>query len=118
MQLTKEQAIEEHRKMWDWIADQISKSNERVNIYNLKEEYCDMHGLNINNDCFLCEYTSQFSDLQCIYVCPLIWEADHLCGCMGNRNSKYGLFVQCVDATNWKEQYELAHKIANLPERK
>ena len=43
MKLTKEQAIAEHRKMWNWIADQISKSNGIVNIYNLKEEYCDMH---------------------------------------------------------------------------
>ena len=38
MQLTKEQTIQEHRKMWNWIADQYKKRS-RVNVGNLKDMY-------------------------------------------------------------------------------
>ena len=38
MQLTKEHAIQEHRKMWNWIADQYKKRS-RANVCNLKDMY-------------------------------------------------------------------------------
>lgn len=35
MKLTKQQVIEGHRKMWNWIADEIEKEKEVLNISNL-----------------------------------------------------------------------------------
>lgn len=39
MRLTKEQAIEGHRKMWNWIADRLAKATPRddFNVYDLKK---------------------------------------------------------------------------------
>ena len=33
MQLTKEQAIKEHRKMWNWIADQYEQHTDLIEKY-------------------------------------------------------------------------------------
>lgn len=37
MKLTKQQAIEGHRKMWNWIADKIEREERRVYISDLKK---------------------------------------------------------------------------------
>lgn len=62
MELTKEQAIEKHRKMWNWIADQYE--NGRVgNIHAMKQEYIDIEETEyrerILHNCFCCEYATQ-----------------------------------------------------------
>ena len=80
MQLTKEQAIQEHRKMWNWIADQYDRgSNEHIG--RLKELYFKniYDGIiNIPTGCFPCEYTRQNKDMISSYAykcneCPLQW---------------------------------------------
>ena len=39
-ELTKEQALSEHRKMWNWISDQLSLENCKVyDVSELKEKY-------------------------------------------------------------------------------
>ena len=36
MELTREEAISEHRKMWNWIADEIEKEKRDQDIFDLK----------------------------------------------------------------------------------
>ena len=82
--LTKEQAIAEHRKMWNWIADRLEKATSRddFDVYDLKMEYEELHNLKLFCSCYLCEYAREKAldedvSLQerCIY-CPLLWEDD------------------------------------------
>lgn len=70
MELTKEQAISEHRKMWNWIADKIEKEKECQEIGDLKEEYCIENDFLLKNDCFCCEYTKNNCD-----NCPIEWKS-------------------------------------------
>ena len=82
MRLTKEQAIEGHRKMWNWIADRLEKATPRdtFDVYDLKQEYETIHDLNLFYSCYLCEYAYEKSLCEDIsiqercYYCPLIWE--------------------------------------------
>ena len=82
MTLTKQEAIEGHRKMWNWIADRLEKATPRdtFDVYNLKMEYEELHNLKLFCSCYLCEYARKKSldediDLykRCVY-CPLLWE--------------------------------------------
>ena len=56
MKLTKQKAIEEHRKMWNWIADQYEKGCV-TDIHALKSEYMGETGLEgrLLHNCFCCE---------------------------------------------------------------
>lgn len=56
MKLTKQQTIEGHRKMWNWIADEIEKRRRTVCIVELKMEYCKNNHLELRKWCFCCEY--------------------------------------------------------------
>ena len=82
MILTKHQAIEGHRKMWNWIADRLEKATPRdtFDVYDLKQEYEEIHSLNLLCSCYLCEYANEKaleedinSQDRCMY-CPLLWE--------------------------------------------
>lgn len=59
MKLTREQAIEEHRKMWLWISRQIMKdyvANEKVRtIYSYKCDYlnCNFPNEKVKSKCFV-----------------------------------------------------------------
>lgn len=88
--LTKEQAIAEHRKMWNWIADKLEEAEEfkndgnlksyLYNILKLKKKYIEIRGFkNIFCDCFCCEYEYQQQvrmgdnhKEDCV-LCPLLW---------------------------------------------
>ena len=78
MKLTKQQAIEGHRKMWNWIADEIEKRKHTCRIFNLKMIYCHENVLNLQNDCFCCEYTDSI-DNTCD-SCILDWGITGDCG--------------------------------------
>ena len=113
--LTREQAIIEHRKMWNWIADNLGKTNETV--YDLKERYCYENDFELVQHCFCCQYTG----LNCGY-CPFYW---------GGEKNEFNTFCEAYvkDAINWykaelashtgnfEEAAEIARKIANLPEK-
>ena len=110
MKLTKQQAIEGHRKMWNWIADKIEREERRVYISDLKKNYCRENNVVLHNRCFCCEYSIYF-DLSC-EKCPVDWiKTKHCCD---NEKSLYNLVI---NASTWQEQAELARTIANLPER-
>ena len=78
MNLTREQAIAEHRKMWLWISRQIMKdyvANEKVRtIYSYKCDYlnCNFPNEKVKSKCFCCEYAAQHSG-SCYKDCPLYW---------------------------------------------
>ena len=110
MELTKQQAIEGHRKMWNWIADKIEKDKSTYDIPMLKIFYCKKNKLVLRNRCFCCEYSSYF-DLRC-EKCPVDWVKTERC--YDNEKSLYRLVVE---AFAWQEQAELARTIANLPEK-
>ena len=46
MELTREQAIAEHRKMWRWIAEQYEngKGEDYLRSYQLKDHYLSLNG--------------------------------------------------------------------------
>ena len=70
MELTFDQAVDAHRKMWNWIADK-SIQNQRIMD---KEDYLFDVGLyeKLDQNCFLCQYAGQIDGDACRY-CPLIW---------------------------------------------
>lgn len=58
--MTAEKAIRNHRKMWNWIAEQYELCNDEafIPVYNLKSAYIQEHFPNesVKNHCFMCEY--------------------------------------------------------------
>lgn len=124
MHLTKTQAIAEHRKMWNWIADQVEQGIVVQPVYLLKKEYLKdtpYHKELIAN-CFLCEYAGVCSD-SCRH-CPVVHENknNRAKGCLGGLYDElvYVIGNKCyLDATQEDRQYavQLCRKIANLPER-
>ena len=136
MELTKKQAIEEHRKMWSWIADAIKNKEDCpavVSYYNwdslisdLKHyyllKYKNQKFEDIRASCFCCEYADIMSDDTyydndiCRY-CPVIWS-----GSTGHCCDEYGEYRELVSLRGYSDEnrrkaYKLALKIANLPER-
>lgn len=109
MKLTKQQAIEGHRKMWNWIADTIEKKKTVCCIPELKRDYCFENNLTLSCNCFCCEYNSH---TQACKKCPLDWGKTR--SCSTNEKSLYCRITYCE---LWKEQVDLARQIANLPER-
>lgn len=74
MGLTREQAIAEHRKMWNWIADQIERGKATIDIWESKRVYMQINRIEpILNDCFLCEYTKRNRQENICDFCPLLW---------------------------------------------
>lgn len=126
MKLTKEQAIEKHREMWNWITDKIIEEKNVQNIYGLKQTYCENKFPNqyILNYCFLCEYSKEYGRENCS-LCPLDWESkcnNFMCEDKYNISDGLGLWWHCQIhfdkwLNNWEEQAALARQIANLPER-
>lgn len=136
MELTKKQAIEEHRKMWNWIADAI-KNQEACSavvshydwnslIVYLKRNYLLIYKgqkyKDIRSHCFCCEYANNvrnntyYDNNFCSY-CPVIWS-----GSTGGCCDEYGEYEELTSLYGYSDEirekaYKLALKIANLPER-
>lgn len=113
--MTREEAIKNHRKMWNWIADQIRNGRKDVTIHDLKITYLIEHGYDpdiIRHKCFCCEYAFQESDDYDDYCesCPLIWGNENLC--------KPGYFCENRGWYWGTRTEENARKIANLPEKR
>lgn len=122
MELTKEEAIANHRKMWNWIADETERQKRVV----LKIDYFFMHGFSRENTpaslCYCCEYDRPRSD-SC-KECPIDWGSDSsfvMCECRHHLGDKQGFFAKWDIASRenkWKAAAKYARIIANLPERK
>lgn len=111
MKLTREQAIAEHRKMWNWIADQIERKRKYLSISGLKDKYFFMLEMKIIpvDRCFLCQYANETNVYCPCDYCPVV--VPEGIGCLG------GLYYSVSRAETWQEQAALARQIANLPER-
>ena len=134
MELTKKQAIEEHRKMWNWIADAIKNKEDWpavVSCYNWSSiiVYLKRHYLfnykgqkykDIRASCFCCEYDAYYDDdihLHKCRHCPVIWRSStgYCCDDYGEYTELTSLYGYSDE--NRRKAYKLALKIANLPER-
>lgn len=137
MELTKKQAIEEHRKMWNWIAEQIKiKPLKKLfslpnydwvalisdlkyhYLYYVKKQVFD----GLDNNCFCCEYARNKSNYAYYNTdicrhCPIVWSgSDKTCKGVFGEYRELILLNEYSDENNEKA-YKLALKIANLPER-
>ena len=126
-ELTKEQALSEHRKMWNWIADQLSLENCKVyDGSELKEKYVTeiyKGDESIVHNCFCCEYDTKFDGNACSH-CPILWGTEDVTSSyFCERGDDYGikgLWTLCDYLTmdkQYKEASIIAKKIANLPEK-
>ena len=117
--LEREAAIRLHRAMWNWVADVIEGKQCVQRIAVLKQEFVQRvvrWDEQVLCNCFCCEFVRQNDRYDDCLLCPLNWGTDHENDYPCERDD--GLWIQCQDCTNWKEQAALARKIANLPERK
>lgn len=111
MKLTREEAIQKHRELWNWIADETERRQDFVS----KEEYYYEHPESIRplSLCFCCQYVAERSDYilsDCLALCPIKWET----GCCENSRGEYREWRRAED---WLEAAKYARIIANLPER-
>ena len=110
MLLTKEQAVKEHRKMWNWIADKTLERRGKVTKEDyFREEY--QNKICICNDCWCCEYDKQNCE-----ECPIQGDRANKTYCRNLSSPYYELFK--TENDDYEMAAELARKIANLPERK
>ena len=121
MKLTREEAIANHRKMWNWIADETERRQAIVS----KSDY--LHNTlwrDILNECFCCEYSYQESGCESCAYCPLDWgnnQKSFMCENIRSYNGLKGLhaaWVNFAKKDDWRNAAKIARKIANLPERK
>ena len=131
--LTKEQAIEWHKKMWNFILEIENKEGEnlRINIKTrreLKETFLKENGFyidDVKNECFLCQYSYQqlinarnidnSKEINYCKYCPLDW-----CHECKKKDCKYSNIFQCecsmdIYSINWSNSNP--EEIINLPER-
>ena len=129
LKLSKEETIKEHRKMWNWIADEIMQldENETVSIVDLKLSYFKTHEIPEHQipemHCYCCSYAifiTNDSDSFC-KNCPIVWTKDaidnkcvSLCSPYDKLNHLLPLRHEGIDR---KYLSSLAREIANLPER-
>ena len=134
MTLTKQEAIEGHRKMWSWIADQLEKASpiDNFDIYDLKERYCADNNLNLKCNCFCCEFADRDCD-----SCPLVWGTesetfDYFCeegmkipiryrymfeSDIENTTGLWNYADTLSDYGLYEEAAKIARQIADLPEK-
>ena len=119
MTLTREEAIEKTRNMWNWIADKTLERKIIVTKWNyFRENGIDIDDIPVS-ECYLCEYGEQYGayDTKCKY-CPLEFTlANEAFGCLKDDSP----FYKWNKARLYYGDYELAAKyareIANLPEK-
>lgn len=129
--LTKKRAIQEHRKMWNWIADQYERDTKIFNecsfIEDLQRRYIDLYYNNedVLRNCFCCEYTD-IHDSGC-EKCPIDWNSTanySMCVQKNNDGQKnlywelYFILFANLSIEDRLKCAQIARQIANLPERK
>lgn len=115
-EVLRKEAIENHRKMWNWIADNQEKLE--LPCTHIKYEYLERYeNRKIKSGCYLCDYKENTGNKTCD-VCPLDWGNDSDCPCLDSETeNEKGLFSRWLWCDNFHKAAELAREIANLPER-
>lgn len=113
MNLTREQAVAEFRKMWRWIAQKTLMCERKVE----KKEYFIENDLKfVNSYCYLCEYSCSqkkhiFKFESGCAFCPIIRAKERIiCNCCN------GLYYLWEKETDYKKCAKLAKQISELPE--
>lgn len=96
MNLNKYEAINEHRKMWAWILEEVKirfeNKNYDISINKLKHIYLDKTYPydGVINSCFLCDYVyNNYGEKKCD-KCLLNWNESYSRDtCLINQNSPY-----------------------------
>lgn len=113
MYLTKEKALEEHRKMWKAMKEELGNCPDWGARYDFKDDWCKRNFKyeDIEANCFLCEYArNKFNDEgygvtnMCDY-CPVDWEGVKTssgCYCYSGGGVNYR-FSPIDDILNLKE---------------
>lgn len=135
--ISKEEAIKNHRAMWNWIADQYEKgSNKRVRF--LKREYIDTMDPNrdarveLHASCYCCYYAGinniVGADNRYMFncdQCPVVWPSYAKEGmCCEESSSTIGLYEfieECTDVYMRIDEIrdilvKLCRLVADLPE--
>lgn len=112
MELTKEQALIEHRKLWNWLADESLKQKRKVIKEEYFTEFCDNYDNIPRSNCWCCEYATAENYFRNCGICPIRWD-----GITGNHCLLSSSFEMWADVrnTDYKEAARLARIIANLP---
>lgn len=135
--ISKEEAIKNHRAMWNWIADQYEKgSNQRVRF--LKREYIDTMDPNrderikLHESCYCCYYAgiNNIVGIENMYMfncdqCPVVWPSYAREGmCCEGPSGTIGLYELIEKCTTFYKGFDevrdilvkLCRLVANLPE--
>lgn len=118
-ELTLKEMLENHKKLWNWIADETEKRKRKVLKY---EYFLNPYAKYPWNYFFACEYAYQIEesvvcgDGICKNICPLDWGK----GVFGENygceevSSPYSEWVG-TENDDWKQAAKLARQIANIP---
>ena len=104
--LTLKEAVDKHRQLWNWIADETKKIKKPASKHAnpmVQEDHPD-------NDCYMCEYVGKSS----CENCPLQW-GNKQQGCCDNHSSPYYRWVREKNLMTFSDASNLARQIANLP---
>ena len=74
MNLSKEEALRLHRKMWSDMQKEFGDCPSAGTRVEFKEDWCNSHGYKVRSDCFLCEYDYQVGGRSC-KNCPIDWSS-------------------------------------------
>lgn len=106
--MTREEAIQKHRKMWNWMADNPGTG---------KRDYLERYDpeSKLISDCYLCEYVyvEKHHDCDCKY-CPVEWPSGRRCYAV---NELYEIWGKRMFGGYYTEASRIARRIAELPER-
>ena len=118
MSLTKNHAVTEHRKLWNWVADATERREHCVD----KWEYFIENELSTEKipfqNCFCCEYSilkSSKKDVDYCTFCPVQWNTtdnSNDCKCV---QGEYGRWSKAYRDGDYERAAKIARKIANLP---
>lgn len=109
LNLSREETIANHRKMWNWIADETLKRKEKVFKDEYFKEYNIPKYIMPPFECFCCEYTEYAGDPIKCKKCPIRWPYQ-LCRLEGP-------YKNWCDTFDYVEAAESARQIAELPEK-
>lgn len=129
--LTKEQALQLHKEMWLAMAEDPSVvkggfekdiahfyiTSESMARSVFKRRYMEERGLEVLNNCFLCEYAlqqSEFEDNYCKH-CPANWcgteplclNPNYMCECDTKCNELDWRYSNIIDIANIKQREEM-----------
>lgn len=118
MEMTVEQAVENHRKLWNGIVSELKtnglhgRSASVIKSEVMQDLFPELKGKPVKHDCFLCEFVFRQDPygLNSCKKCPLVDGEPH--GCLGYR---YAVFMAACVNDDIDQAIGYADEIAGLP---